>query len=48
MENEIEDTIWTLGCTIKPSENFIIEFACRCAEYTLKNFEDLYPEDKRE
>ena len=45
--NGLNDTIWTLRCTIEPSEDFIIEFACRCAEYVLKNYEDLYPDDKR-
>jgi hypothetical protein len=43
----IEDAIWTLRCTTKPADKFIIEFACRCAEYCLKNYEDLYPDDKR-
>src|SRR3990167_10818714 len=45
--NGLDDTIWTLRCTAEPVENFIIEFACRCAEYVLKNYEDLYPDDKR-
>jgi hypothetical protein len=45
--NGLDDTIWTLRCTVEPSEDFIIEFACRCAEYVLKNYESLYPDDKR-
>src|SRR3990167_11047574 len=28
-------------------ENFIIEFACRCAEHVLFNYEVLYPDDSR-
>ncbi len=42
-----QDAIWALRCTNEPAEKFITEFACRCAEYCLKNYEDLYPDDKR-
>ena len=43
----LQDTIWAMRCTIEPSENILIELACRCAEHTLTNFESLYPDDKR-
>ena len=43
----LHDAIWAMRCTQENSENFIIEFACRCAEHTLCNYENLYPEDKR-
>jgi hypothetical protein len=45
--NGLADTIWTLRCTIEPSENLLTEFACRCAEHVLHYFEDKYPDDKR-
>ncbi len=41
------DTLWALGATIEPAKNLLIEFACRCAEHVLANFETLYPTDKR-
>ncbi len=43
----LEDTIWTLRATIELAENIIIEFACRCAEHVLINYEKLYPDDNR-
>lgn len=43
----LQDAIWTLRCTIEPSENMLIEFACRCANHTLHFYEDKYPDDKR-
>jgi len=43
----LDDAIWTLRCTLEPSENFTIEFACRCAEHVLHFYEDKYPDDKR-
>ncbi len=43
----LQDTIWSLRCTIEPPENILIEFACRCAEHVLHFFEDKYPEDNR-
>ncbi len=43
----LADAIWCLRCTIEPAENILIEFACRCAERTLPNFESVYPDDKR-
>ena len=43
----IQDTIWALRCTIEPSKNIPIEFACRCAEHILYFYEDKYPDDKR-
>ena len=45
--NGLQDTIWTLRATIEPSEDLLIEFACRCAEHVLHFFEDKYPTDKR-
>jgi hypothetical protein len=45
--NGLEDTIWCLRATIEPAQDLTIEFVCRCAEYVLKNYEDLYPTDKR-
>ena len=45
--NGIQDTIWTLRCTIEPSENLLIEFACLCAGHVLHFYEDKYPDDKR-
>lgn len=43
----LQDAIWSLGCTTEPSEDILIEFACRCAEHVLHIFEDKYPDDKR-
>ena len=49
----VADAIWALRCTVEPAEliysstKFIIEFACRCAEHCLNNFESVYPDDKR-
>src|SRR3990167_4233695 len=43
----LTDAIWSLQCTTEPSENFLIEFACGCAEHVLCFFEDKYPDDKR-
>jgi len=43
----LDDAIWALRCTTEPSENIIIELACRCAEHTLHFYEDKYPDDKR-
>ncbi len=43
----LADTLWALGATIEPAKNLLIEFACRCAEHVLANFEALYPTDKR-
>ena len=45
--NGLQDTIWTLRATIEPSENILIEFACRCAEHVLHFYEDKYPNDLR-
>ncbi len=45
--NGLQDAIWALRCTIEPSENILIEFACRCAEHVLHFYEDKYPDDKR-
>ena len=45
--NGLQDTIWAFRCTIEPSENIMIEFACRCAEHVLHFYEDKYPEDQR-
>jgi hypothetical protein len=45
--NGLLDAIWTLRCTLEPSENIQIEFACRCAEHVLHFYEDKYPDDKR-
>ena len=28
----LADTIWTMRCTIEPSFQLMLEFACRCAE----------------
>ncbi len=41
----LRDTIWSLRCTIEPSENILIEFACQCAEHVLHIYENQYPED---
>ena len=41
------DAIWALRCTAEDSENFRIEFACRCAEHVLHIYEEKYPDDKR-
>ncbi len=43
----LADTIWTMRCTIEPSFQLMLEFACRCAEHTLPLFEAKYPNDKR-
>ncbi len=43
----LQDAIWCLCCTLEPSKNFLIEFACQCAEHVLHFYEDKYPEDKR-
>jgi len=43
----LDDATWALRCTLEPSENFAIEFACRCAEHVLHFYEDKYPNDKR-
>ena len=45
--NGLDDAVWCLRATIEPAENYIIEFACRCAEHVLVNYEKLYPDDKR-
>ena len=45
--NGLQDTIWTFRATIEPSEDLLIEFACRCAEHVLHFYEDKYPDDKR-
>ncbi len=45
--NGLDDAIWTLRCTTEPSDDFIIEFACRCAESILKHYETVHPGDKR-
>ena len=45
--NGLLDAIWTLRCTLEPSENIQIEFACRCAEHVLHFYEDKYPDDNR-
>lgn len=45
--NGLLDAIWTLRCTVEPSENIQIEFACRCAEHVLHFYEDKYPNDDR-
>jgi hypothetical protein len=48
--NGLLDAIWTLRCTVEPlevTEKILIEFACRCAEHVLVNYEKLYPDDKR-
>ena len=41
------DAIWSLRCTNETSENFLIEFACRCAERVLHFYEELYHNDER-
>ena len=43
----LQDAIWALRCTIEPSENLLIEFACQCAEHVLHFYEDKYPDDMR-
>ena len=43
----LQDAIWCFRCTIEPSENILIEFACRCSERVLHIYEDKYPDDKR-
>jgi len=43
----LDDAIWALRCTTAPSEDILIEFACRCAEHVLRYYEDVYPDDKR-
>jgi hypothetical protein len=43
----LDDAIWCFQCTTEPSENILIEFACRCAEHVLHFYEDKYPDDKR-
>jgi len=43
----LHDAIWALRATIEPSENFLIEFSCQCAEHVLHFYEDKYPNDKR-
>jgi len=48
--NGLKDALWTLRCTVEPLEitqKTLIEFACRCAEHVLVNYEKLYPDDKR-
>ena len=45
--NGLADTIWTMRCTIEPSFQLMLEFACRCAEHALPLFEAKYPNDKR-
>jgi hypothetical protein len=48
--NGLADALWTLRCTVEPlevTEKILIEFACRCAEHVLVNYEKLYPDDKR-
>jgi hypothetical protein len=45
--NGLADALWTLRCTVEPSENIQIEFACRCAEHVLHFYEDKYPNDDR-
>ena len=46
--NGLDDALWTLRCTIGINpENFIIEFACRCAEHVLPTYEVFYPNDRR-
>ena len=42
-----QDTIWSMRCTIEPSKNIMLEFACLCAEHVLHFFEDKHPNDKR-
>ncbi len=43
----LADALWCLRCTVEPSEDIRIEFACRCAEHVLHIYEDKYPDDKR-
>jgi hypothetical protein len=48
--NGLADALWTLRCMVEAIEvthNLLIEFACRCAEHVLINYEKLYPDDKR-
>ena len=45
--NGLLDAIWTLRCTLEPSKDIQIEFACRCAEHVLHFYEDKYPNDDR-
>jgi hypothetical protein len=45
--NGLHDTIWALRALIKPADDLLIEFACRCAEHVLHFYEDKYPDDKR-
>ena len=41
------DTVWCFCRTVEPSEDILIEFACKCAEHVLHFYEDKYPGDKR-
>ncbi len=43
----LHNAIWSLRCTVEPSENILIEFACLCAEHVLHIYEDKHPDDKR-
>ena len=48
--NGLNDTLWAFRCLVESpeeSQKLLVEFACRCAEHVLINYEKLYPDDKR-
>ena len=45
--NGMDDALWCLRATNENAENFLITFACDCAERVLTHFEKYYPDDKR-
>ena len=45
--NGMDDALWCLRATAENAENFLITFACDCAERVLTHYETYYPDDQR-